>query len=46
MLSPDKDANKSLYKKEVPAKDLLLIGNVPVPQAARKLIDALTAAGR
>jgi lipid-binding SYLF domain-containing protein len=45
VLSPDKDANKSLYKKEVPAKDLLVTGNVPIPVPARKLIDALTAAG-
>lgn len=46
VLSPDKDANKSLYQKEVPARDLLLTGNMPIPEAARKLIDALTAAGR
>ena len=46
VISPDKDANKSLYKKEVPAKDLLVTGNVPIPQAARKLIEALTAAGK
>jgi lipid-binding SYLF domain-containing protein len=46
VLTPDKDANKSLYKMDVPAKDLLVTGNVPIPQAARKLIDALTAAGQ
>jgi lipid-binding SYLF domain-containing protein len=46
VLSPDKDGNKSLYKKEIPAKDLLITGNVAVPQPAQKLIDALTAAGR
>jgi lipid-binding SYLF domain-containing protein len=46
VLTPDKDANKSLYQKEVPARDLLLTGNMPIPEAARKLIDALTAAGR
>ena len=46
VLNPDKDANKSLYKKEVPAKDLLLTGGVPIPAPARKLIDALTAAGK
>jgi lipid-binding SYLF domain-containing protein len=44
VLTPDKDANKSLYKTDVPAKDLLVTGNVPIPQAARKLIDALTTA--
>jgi lipid-binding SYLF domain-containing protein len=46
VLTPDKDANKSLYKADVPAKDLLVTGNVPIPQAARKLVDALTAAGQ
>lgn len=46
VLSPDKDANKSLYKKEVPAKDLLMTGNMPIPEPARKLIDAITAAGQ
>jgi lipid-binding SYLF domain-containing protein len=45
VLSPDKDANKSLYGKEIPAKDLLLTGEVAVPGPAQKLIDALTAAG-
>jgi len=43
VLSPDKDANKNLYGKEVPAKDLLLTGTVDVPAPAQKLIDALTA---
>jgi lipid-binding SYLF domain-containing protein len=46
VLTPDKDANRSLYKTDMPAKDLLLTGNVPIPQAARKLIDALTAAAQ
>jgi len=45
VLSPDKDANKSLYGKEIPAKDLLLTGDVAVPAPAQKLIDALTTAG-
>lgn len=46
VLSPDKDGNKSLYKKDVPAKDLLVTGNVPIPEPARKLIDALTVASQ
>ena len=45
VLSPDKDGNKSLYKKEVPATDLLITGSMPIPEPARKLVDALTAAG-
>ena len=45
VLSPDKDANKSLYGREIPAKDLLLVGDVAVPVAAQKLLDALTTAG-
>ena len=44
VLSTDKDANKSLYGKEIPPTDLLISGSVPAPQQARKLIDALTAA--
>jgi SH3 domain-containing YSC84-like protein 1 len=45
VVSTDKDGNKSLYKSEISAKDLLITGNVAIPQPARKLIDALTAAG-
>jgi lipid-binding SYLF domain-containing protein len=44
VLSPDKDANKAIYKKEVVAKDLLVTGNTAIPEPARKLIDAITAA--
>jgi lipid-binding SYLF domain-containing protein len=44
VMTPDKDANKSLYKQEIPAKDLLLTGDTATPQPARKLIDLLTAA--
>ena len=46
VLSADKDANKSLYKKDVQAKDLLVTGNMPIPAPARKLIDALAAAAQ
>lgn len=45
VLSPDKDANVSLYGKEIPAKDLLLTGTVAIPASAQKLIDALTSVG-
>ena len=46
VLNPDKDGNNSLYGKEIPAKDLLLTGNVPIPAPAQKLTDALTAASQ
>jgi SH3 domain-containing YSC84-like protein 1 len=42
VLSPDKDANKSLYKQSVEAKDLLMQGNVLVPEPGKKFIDTLT----
>ena len=45
VLRPDQDANKSLYGKEVSAKDLLLTGTVDVPAPAQKLVEALTATG-
>jgi lipid-binding SYLF domain-containing protein len=46
VLSPDKNANKSLYGREVQARDLLVGGSPAAPQPARKLIDTLTAAAR
>src|SRR5688572_28338943 len=46
VLRPDQDANKSLYGKEVSAKDLLLTGTVDVPATAQKLVEALTANGK
>jgi SH3 domain-containing YSC84-like protein 1 len=46
VLNPDKDANKSLYGREIPAKELLLVGSVPVPTPAQKLTDALTVASQ
>ena len=42
VLTPDTDANKSLYKRAVEAKDLLIQGNVAIPEAARKFIDAVS----
>ena len=46
ILSPDKDANRSLYGREIPAKDLLLTGDAAIPEPAQKLVDALTTAGK
>ena len=46
VLSPDKDGNKSLYGREIPAKELLLVGSVPIPGPAQKLTDAVTVAGQ
>jgi lipid-binding SYLF domain-containing protein len=45
VLSTDKDANKNLYGREIPARDLLLIGDDAIPGPAQKFIDALTTAG-
>ncbi len=41
VLTPDKDANKALYKREIEAKDLLINGNVGIPAPAQKFIDTL-----
>ncbi len=40
-LRPDNDANKKLYGKELPAKDIVLHGRVGVPAAAKQLIATL-----
>ena len=40
-LRPDNDANKHLYGKEIPAKDIVLGGAVPVPPSAEALIATL-----
>lgn len=40
-LRPDNGANKSLYGKEVPAKDIALKGAVPPPASAKLLLAAL-----
>ena len=42
VIRPDTDANKSLYKREIRAKDLLEEGNVSIPDPASKFIQALT----
>jgi lipid-binding SYLF domain-containing protein len=40
-LRPDNDANRRIYGRKIPAKDIALHGAVPVPQAARMLIETL-----
>src|SRR5271167_1455381 len=40
-LRPDGDANKNLYGKDIPAKDIVLKGAVPAPPCARKLLETL-----
>ena len=40
-LRPDNDANKYLYGKEVPAKDIVLGGAVPAPPSAEALLMTL-----
>jgi SH3 domain-containing YSC84-like protein 1 len=40
-LRPDGSANKSLYRKEIPAKDIVLRGAVPAPSSARLLLTTL-----
>lgn len=40
-LRPDNDANKKLYGKELPAKDVVLHSKVRVPASARQLIATL-----
>jgi len=43
-LRPDNDANKHLYGKEIPAKDIVMAGAVPAPSSAAKLIATLNQA--
>jgi lipid-binding SYLF domain-containing protein len=40
-LRADNDANKHLYGKEIPAKDIVMGGAVPVPPSAEELITTL-----
>jgi lipid-binding SYLF domain-containing protein len=40
-LRPDNDANKRIYGRKLSAQDIALHGAVPVPQAARMLIETL-----
>lgn len=40
-LRPDNDANKKLYGKEIPARDIVLHGRARVPASARQLLATL-----
>jgi SH3 domain-containing YSC84-like protein 1 len=40
-LRPDNDANRNLYGKELPAKDIVLKGIVPAPPSATQLLATL-----
>lgn len=40
-LRPDNNANARIYGRKIPAKDIALHGAVPVPRAARLLIETL-----
>jgi lipid-binding SYLF domain-containing protein len=40
-LRPDEDANARLYGKMVRARDLVLLGSMPAPAAAKDLLDTL-----
>jgi len=40
-LRPDNEANKKLYRKELPAKDIVLGGRVGVPVSAKQLVATL-----
>jgi len=40
-LRPDNDANGRIYGRKIPAKDVVLHGAVPVPPAAKVLIETL-----
>lgn len=40
-LRPDNDANRNLYGKELPAKDIVLKGVVPAPPSATQLLATL-----
>jgi lipid-binding SYLF domain-containing protein len=42
VLKPDGDANKSLYNRDVDAKELLLEGKGNIPDSAKKFVDTLT----
>jgi lipid-binding SYLF domain-containing protein len=42
VLTPDKDANKALYNRQIEANELLVNGNVTIPAPAQKFVDMLT----
>jgi SH3 domain-containing YSC84-like protein 1 len=42
-IRPDNGANKKIYGREVPAREVVLSGHVAIPPAARKMISTLDA---
>ncbi len=42
-IRPDNDANERIYGSKIPAKDITLMGTVPVPASAAQLIATLNA---
>ncbi len=44
VLSPDKDANKSLYNRNVEARDIVEKGSVAMPEPARKFVESVSKA--
>jgi lipid-binding SYLF domain-containing protein len=42
-IRPDNNANKQIYGKKLPAKEIVLLDRVPVPGAAQQLISTLDA---
>jgi SH3 domain-containing YSC84-like protein 1 len=42
VLNPDKDANTSLYKQKIEAKEILMQGNLSVPEPAKKFVDTVS----
>ena len=46
VLRPDKDANKSLYGREIDAKELVETGNVAIPEPAKKFVQSVSDSGK
>ena len=46
VVSPDKDANKDVYGREIDAKQLLEQGNVSIPEPGRKFVETVTRVSR
>jgi len=42
-IRPDKGANKQIYGREVPAREIVLSRHVAIPPAAAKMISTLNA---
>src|SRR6266704_1345071 len=44
VLSPDKDANKNLYSRQVDVRELVEKGDLPIPEPARKFVQSVSQA--